>query len=128
MIPSPEIESKIQNLFPPREIPTIQYQLPILQEARRSLELKSALINRFQNRLFNVASNAKLTEEERKAVRKDQKSYIKMFTNDLYKKFPAELFLSERQLRGSIRENKVRDIEEKGKEAPGKRTLSIACF
>ena len=87
----------------------------MLEEARRSLELKSRLVNRFENRLFNIASNIKLTEEERKAVRKDQKSYIKMFTHDLYKKFPSELFLSEKELRARMKENRMKEFEEKGR-------------
>ena len=65
--------------------------------------MKTQLENRFENRLFNVASNTKMTEEERKEVRRDQKNYIKMISSDMYKKFPSELFLSEKELEARTR-------------------------
>lgn len=55
-----------------------------------------------------LPSGEHLSEEEMKQLRKDQKNYIKVYTSRFYKKFPAELNMSEKEFKVQMRDFKRR--------------------
>ena len=104
------VAAPVNAFFPPREIAKYEPSEELLEQAQSSFKAKHELLANMEYILFssNFHNKEGVSKDDIRQLRKDQRNYLKLITTKLHRKFPAELWIGEKQIRQRARTLKRR--------------------